>query len=106
MAKIYVLYNNTAHSFRSLKDLLPHAEIEFIFDKQTLPPTIEKCKEILCARLDKATPEDYLLLNGPSYVAACGGYAWFTRDYYDPETLSQNLIAYDTITKKYVLKEN
>jgi hypothetical protein len=97
--KTLILYKNPRHDFSGIKN--PH----FIFHPFDLENVdLNNIKDKLTETLDKATPEDYILMNGPSYLTAIAGYVWLTqenREFY-------NLVSYNVDSKKYEyhLQEN
>jgi hypothetical protein len=101
MSKVFILYNNPRHDFSNIAKLLPNHERVFIFQREDLPQlTIESCKSKLEDILDCAdTESDYIVMNGPSYMAACAGYVWFTQS-----RAKNNIIYYSPETKTYVTK--
>lgn len=92
--RTFVLYKNEKHEYKGLDNPV------FIYTKKELDATkdLNAIKDNLIKVLDSATPGDLLVLNGPSYLSAIGGYVWFSndkiRDNYD-------IVAYDPITRSF-----
>lgn len=79
--KIFVLVHKKNENYEPLINIKGVTAVEFIFnqvsrsydDYKTLYQKIEMI-------LDTAGPDDKIVLNGPAWLVALGGYVWFTRD--------------------------
>lgn len=93
----FVLYKNEKHDYSSLKDPI------FIYTHDTLAKEkdLNQIRAFLICTLDQFIEGDKLLLNGPSYLSALGGYAWFTND----RRKNYDILAYNPITKSFEYKE-
>jgi len=100
--KVFILYNNPRHNFRTIMDLFPDAELVYIFHPSDLRDlTIEKTKARMIDILDSAAEEDHIVMNGPSFMTACAGFVWMTQE----KREAYNMIAYDPTTKEFTLKK-
>lgn len=86
---IYVLYKNAHHDFSSLKDPT------FIFGPDDIKQPI--CMQSIKAKLEEVLDqadldEDYVVMNGPSYLSAIAGYIWLSR----PDRDKYNFLAHDS----------
>jgi hypothetical protein len=98
MSKVFILYENTRHDFRDITHILPNSKQVFIYKKGDLEGlTIEKCLSTLTEVLDKADVDnDYIVLNGPSFLPACAGFVWFTQ-----ARKKNNILCYCPALKTY-----
>lgn len=93
--KIFILFLNEGDDYSTLPK---NAEIVHIFKYIKGPPNIAHLQKRLTQVLDKATPEDFIIFNGPSYLTALGGFIWFTQE--NRERV--NFFAYNVKDKTYV----
>ena len=93
---IYICFQNETDSYDTLPTDEPR---KFIFTHIKGPPNVAHIQRKLREVLDKCDPgADFIVFNGPSYLAAIAAYIWFTQT----ERTRVNYYSYNTKDKCYV----